>query len=188
MRTHLPIITPETASHLGYVAAIPIADLILYNIQKELIGACTSEDSIRSRALEVEVSWMSGALDVQFAGCFVAIRAEHEDEVWNDRDFKQWKGNMQRMCYGSNTTEDGISKMRACARSMDKGSEAEGVIGNVTESLSDTPTNESTDEDDKEETDHDDTHGDQGFQLAAEESDEEGLVQDLGSSSDEPEI
>ena len=66
VRTHLPIITQEMASNLGYVAAIPIADLILYNIQKELIGACTSEDSISSRVLEVEASWMAGALDVQY--------------------------------------------------------------------------------------------------------------------------
>ena len=62
VRTHLPIITQETARNLGYVAAIPIADLILYNIQKELIGACTSEDSISSSVLEVEASWMTDAL------------------------------------------------------------------------------------------------------------------------------
>ena len=63
VQTHLPIITQETARNLGYVAAIPTADLILYNIHKELIGACTSEDSISSRVLEVEASWMT---DTQF--------------------------------------------------------------------------------------------------------------------------
>ena len=59
--------------NLRYVAAIPIADLILYNIQKESIGACTSGDSVSSRVLEVEASWMTDALDTQFAGWFVAI-------------------------------------------------------------------------------------------------------------------
>ena len=123
----------------------------------------------------------------------VAIRAEHEDEVWNDRDFKQWKGNMQRASYDSNTTEDGVSKMEARARSMIKGPEAEGVIvGNVTECLTlseeinmesvfGTPTNGSADEDDEEQMDQD-THGNQNIQQVAEQSDEEELVEDLGSS------
>ena len=68
VRTHLPIITQEMAGNLGYVAAIPIADLILYNIQRELIGACTSEDSISSRVIKVEASWMTDDLDTQFVG------------------------------------------------------------------------------------------------------------------------
>ena len=43
---------------------------------------------------------------------------------------------MQSTCYGSNTTEDGVLKMGACARSMIKGAEAESVIvGNATECL-----------------------------------------------------
>ena len=135
VKTHLPIITPETAKNLGYVAAIPISDLILYNMQKELIGACTTKESIASRVLEVEESWMEEGLDVQFAGCFVAIRADHEDEVWNDRDFRQWKRNMQSTCYGPNTIQDGVSKMRACS-GLVQGAESEEIaVGNTTECL-----------------------------------------------------
>ena len=135
VKTHLPIITPETAKNLGYVAAIPISDLILYNMQKELIGACTTKESIASRVLEVEESWMEEGLDVQFAGCFVAIRAEHEDEVWNDRDFRQWKRNMQSTCYGPNTIQDGVSKMRACSGLMQGAESEEMAVGNTTECL-----------------------------------------------------
>ena len=135
VKTHLPIITPETAKNLGYVAAIPISDLILYNMQKELIGACTVKESIASRVLEVEESWMKEGLDVQFAGCFVAIQAEHEDEVWNDRDFRQWKRNMQSTCYGPNTTQDGVSTMRTCSGFIQGAESEEIAASNTTECL-----------------------------------------------------
>ena len=106
-RTHMPVITEETAQEGGYSALVTSVDMMLLLIEREVCADDTGAVNSICRMAAI-----TGELETGYKGCYIAVKGEP------NRELVQWRTRVRESIRGADTkekVEDEMERLCACA-------------------------------------------------------------------------